>query len=114
MVIGRIVPTVGRVIAVLRRIQERIERSCERLGLSYPWWIPAYTTMACIGITVAAFAQRGAAIGEPVIIAALVVTLAPTLTWSVAGWLAPPWIEAVFSSAAVALYLTHPVEPDLA
>ncbi|MDT4915560.1 MAG: hypothetical protein QOH89_260 [Pseudonocardiales bacterium] len=114
MVIRRIVPTVGRVIAVLRRVQERIERSCERLGLSYPWWVPAYSTMACIAITVAAFVQRGAMFGSPAIVAALVLTVAPTLIWAAAGWLVQPWIEAIASSTAVALYLTHPVEPDLA
>src|SRR5439155_15562713 len=90
------------------------ERSCERLGLSYPWWIPAYSTLACIGLTIAAFAQRGAAAWSPAITVALLLTLAPTLIWAVGGWLAPPWIEAVAISAAVALYLTHPVAPDLA
>ena len=114
MMLPRIVPTVGRVIAVLRRVKERIEVSCERLGLSYPWWIPAYTTLACIGITVAAFAQRGSAAGSPAIIVALALTLAPTMIWAWAGWLAPPWTEAIALSAAVALYLTHPVEADLA
>jgi signal transduction histidine kinase len=102
------------VIAVLHRIKERIEVSCERLGLNYPWWIPAYTTLACIAITVAAFAQRGSAAGSPAVLAALALTLAPTLIWAAAGWLAPPWTEAIALSTAVALYLTHPVEPDLA
>lgn len=109
-----ILPTVSCVIAVLRQVQERIERSCERLGLSYPWWIPAYATVACIGITVAAFAQRGAAAGSPAAIAALALTLAPTLIWAGRGWLVPPWVEAIATSTAVALYLTHPVEPDVA
>jgi signal transduction histidine kinase len=102
------------VIALLRRIQERIEVSCARLGLSYPWWVPAYSTLACIAITIAAFTQRGADAGSPVIIAALVMTLLPTLIWSVRGWLVQPWIEGVVTSVAVALYLTHPVEPDFA
>jgi signal transduction histidine kinase len=102
------------VIALLRRIQERVEVSCARLGLSYPWWIPAYSTLACIAITIAAFAQRGAHTGSPVIIAALVMTLLPTAIWAVRGWLVQPWIEAVVTSVAVALYLTHPVEPDFA
>jgi signal transduction histidine kinase len=102
------------VIAVLRRVQERIEVSCARLGLSYPWWIPAYSTLACIAIAVAAFAQRGSAAGAPVIIAALVLTITPTVIWAVLGWLVPPWIEAATTSVAVALYLTHPVEPDFA
>jgi signal transduction histidine kinase len=114
MMTSEFIPTVGPVIAVLRRVQERIERSCERLGLSYPWWIPAYSTMACIAITIAAFAQRGAAATSLAIIAALVLTLVPTMIWAVLGWLVPPWIEGVATSLAVALYLTHPVEPDLA
>src|SRR5919107_1149326 len=101
MIRERFVPTVGPVIAVLRRVKERIEVSCERLGLSYPWWIPAYTTLACIGITIAAFAQRGSAAGSPAMIIALALTLAPTLIWSWAGWLAPPWIEAIALSTAV-------------
>jgi signal transduction histidine kinase len=114
MMPSAIVPTVGWVSAVLGRVRERIERSCERLGLTYPWWIPAYATAACIAITVAAFAQRGEAVTSPVVIAALAVTLAPTAIWAVKGWLVPPWIEAVATSTAVALYLTHPAEPDFA
>jgi signal transduction histidine kinase len=102
------------VIAVLRRVKVRIEASCERLGLTYPWWIPAYSTMAFLAISIAAFAQRGDAAGSPVIVVALVLTLAPTAIWTVKGWLAPPWSEAIAVSSAVALYLTHPVQPDLA
>lgn len=109
-----IIPTVAPVIGMLQGVQERIERSCERLGLSYPWWIPAYSTLAFIALTVTAFAQRGAAASSPAIIVALVLTLAPTLSWAVSGWLAPPWIEAVMISVAVPLYLTHPVTPDIA
>src|SRR5437763_11492350 len=91
-------PTVRPVIALLSRVQERIEVSCARLGLSYPWWIPAYSTLACIAITVAAFAQRGSNMASPAIIAALVLTLGPTLVWCVRGWLVPPWIEAATTS----------------
>ena len=108
------VPTVRAVIAVLRRVQERIELSCERLGLTYPWWIPAYTAAACVAIAVAAYAQRTDAVGSPAMIGALVLTLAPTAIWAAAGWLLPPWVESGAISAAVALFLTHPVQPDLA
>jgi signal transduction histidine kinase len=52
--------------------------------------------------------------GSPAIIAALVLTLAPTAVWTIKGWLAPPWIESIAVTTAVALYLTHPVDPDLA
>ena len=99
---------------MLRHVQGRIERSCERLGLSYPWWIPAYSTAACVTITVIAFAQRGAAAWSPPIVCALVLTLAPVLVWGVRGWLAPPWTEAAAFTIAVGLYLTHPVTPDFA
>jgi signal transduction histidine kinase len=102
------------VIGLLRRVQQRIEVSCARLGLSYPWWIPAYSTLACIAITVAAFAQRGGHTASPLIITALVLTVVPTLIWCVRGWLVPPWIEAATTSLAVALYLSHPVAPDFA
>ena len=54
---GAIVPTVDAVMAVLLQVQDRIEASCERLGVNYPWWIPAYSTLATITITVIAFAQ---------------------------------------------------------
>lgn len=101
-------------IALLQRIRERIERSCERLGLTYPWWIPAYTTLAYVAIAIAAFAQRGAAASSAPVITALVLSLAPTVIWFVKGWLAPPWVEAAAMSLSVALYLTHPVQPDLA
>lgn len=108
------VPSVNCVIAVLRRTKERIELSCERLGLTYPWWIPAYSTVAFLAISVAAFAQRASVAGSPVIIVALVLTLLPTAIWTVRGWLMPPWFEAIAVSTAVALYLVHPVQPDLA
>jgi signal transduction histidine kinase len=111
---GPNLPKVRPVSALLRRIQERIEISCARLGLSYPWWVPAYSTLACIAITIAAFVQRGGDAGSPVIIAALVLTIAPTVIWCVRGWLVPPWIEAATTSVAVALYLSQPVEPDFA
>jgi signal transduction histidine kinase len=114
MAVAANAPSVNCVIAVLRRVKERIELSCERLGLTYPWWIPAYSTVAFIAISVAAFAQRGADAGSPVIITALVLTLAPTAIWTIKGWLCPPWIESVALSTAVALYLTQPVQPDLA
>jgi signal transduction histidine kinase len=107
-------PRVDVVTAGLRHVQERIERSCERLGLSYPWWIPAYSTLAAIAITVAAFAQRSAAASSPPVIIALVLTMAPLAVWGFRGWLVPPWIEALAAAAAVALYLTHPVTPDFA
>jgi signal transduction histidine kinase len=102
------------VISLLRRAKERIEASCERIGLTYPWWIPAYSTMAFLAISIAAFAQRGSDTGSPVIIAALVLTLGPTAIWTMRGWLVPPWVEAIAVSIAVALYLTHPVQPDMA
>jgi signal transduction histidine kinase len=102
------------VLALLGRVQDRIEASCERLGLSYPWWIPAYSTMATIVITFIAFGQRGSHVASPAIIVALVLTLIPVLVWMGSSWLFPPWFEAVSTSTAVALYLTHPVGPDFA
>jgi signal transduction histidine kinase len=118
MASGAIVLRVETVIAaVLRRvqnIQERIELSCERLGLSYPWWIPAYSTLAAIAISVVAFAQRGADAGSPAVVIALVLTLLPVSVWMFTSWMLPPWLEASLMSVAVALYVTHPVTPDFA
>jgi hypothetical protein len=51
------VPSVNGVIVVLRRVKERIEASCDRLGLTYPWWIPAYSTLAFLALSVAAIAE---------------------------------------------------------
>lgn len=99
---------------LLRRVQERIERSCERLGLTYPWWIPAYATLAMLSITGVAFVQRGNAMSSPSVIAALALTVLPFAVWTVRGWLVPPWIEAAVTTVAVALYLSHPVTPDFA
>ncbi|HJQ42674.1 MAG TPA: histidine kinase [Jatrophihabitantaceae bacterium] len=101
-------------IVVLRRVQERIERSCERLGLAYPWWIPAYSTLAVIVISAVAFGQRSDALSAPVIIAALALTLLPVAVWGRFGWLVPPWAEALFTAVAVSLYLTQPAAPDFA
>ena len=102
------------VIGVLRRVQERIERSCERLGLTYPWWIPAYATLAMLVLTGVAFVQRGEAMSSPSALAALALTLLPLAIWAARGWLVPPWIESGLTTIAVALYLVHPVTPDFA
>jgi signal transduction histidine kinase len=99
---------------LLRRVQSGIERSCERLGLSYPWWIPAYSAMTCIVLTIVAYAQRGAFAPSLATIAALILTLSPVVVWAMLGWLVPPWIEALTTTVAVALYLTQPATPDFA
>jgi signal transduction histidine kinase len=102
------------VLGLLRRVQRGIERSCERLGLSYPWWIPAYSALTCIALTIAAYVQRGALAPSLPTIAALILTLSPIAVWALLGWLVPPWIEALTTTVAVALYLTQPVAPDFA
>jgi signal transduction histidine kinase len=114
MALCPIVLTVRDVLDVLLRVQDRIERSCARLGLTYPWWIPAYSTLAAITITVVAFAQRGSDALSPAIVGALVLSLSPVLLWLFTSWLMLPVIEAAVLSAAVALYLTQPVTPDFA
>jgi signal transduction histidine kinase len=95
-------------------VQERIERSCERLGLSYPWWIPAYSTLATVVLTAVAFGQRGASAWSPAMVGGLVLTLLPVLLWMVSGSLMLPWIEALAVTCGVSLYLTHAVTVDFA
>lgn len=101
-------------MAVLLRLQDRIERSCARLGLTYPWWIPAYSTLASIAITVIAFAQRGSHAASPAILGALLLSLSPVLLWMFTSWLMLPVIEAAVLSGAVGLYLTQSATPDFA
>jgi signal transduction histidine kinase len=100
------------VIAWLWHVQAKIEASCERLGLSYPWWIPAYSSGACVVLDVIAFAQRG--VPTLWVSVAAVLALSPVLVWASRGWLMPPWIESALTTIAVALFLTHPVAPDFA
>jgi signal transduction histidine kinase len=114
MALWPIVLTVRCVLGVLLRVQDRIERSCARLGLTYPWWIPAYSTLASITITVVAFAQRGSHAWSPAIVGALLLSLSPVLLWLFTSWLMLPVVEAAVLSGAVALYLTQPVTPDFA
>jgi signal transduction histidine kinase len=98
----------------LRRLQERIELSCARLGLAYPWWIPAYATAATVILAVAAVVQRNALFPPTPVALAGLLALGPTLLWMLSGRLLPPLVESLIITVAVALLLTHPVSPDVA
>ncbi len=106
----------GAVLTVptlVTRAMARIEESCARLGVPYPWWIPAWSTAAGAVITVAALVQRRAMpVGLLVLAGAL--ALVPLLAWTLTGRLLRPWIEAVLVTAAVVVLLTRPVEIDVA
>jgi signal transduction histidine kinase len=102
------------VTAALYRLKDRLERSCARLGVNYPWWIPAYSTVAAAVLNVVAYAQRGVLHPEPQVALAALLTLAPVLRWIISGRLLPPWLESITTAAAVMLYLTQPVSPDFA
>lgn len=99
---------------VLSRTKARIERSCARLGVNYPWWIPAYSTLACVVITVIAYVQRGALHPDPAVAVALALSVGPIVLWAVHGSMLPPVVEAVLTTVAVGLYLSQPVSPDFA
>jgi signal transduction histidine kinase len=102
------------VTVALCRLKDRMERSCARLGVSYPWWIPAYSTLAAVVLNAVAYAQRGVLHPEPQVAVAALLALAQVLVWIISGWLMPPWLEAVTTAVAVVLYLTQPVSPDFA
>ena len=91
-----------------------MERSCARLGVSYPWWIPAYSTLAALVLNALAYAQRGVLHPAPLAALAALLALGPVLVWIVSGRLLPPWLESITTAAAVMLYLTQPVSPDFA
>lgn len=101
-------------VRLLGLLKARIERSCERLGVNYPWWIPAYSTLACVVITLIAYFQRGSLHSDPAVIAALALSVVPIFIWIGTGLILPHGIEAVITTAAVGLYLVHPVTPDFA
>ncbi len=96
------------------RLQQRIERSCEARGVHYPWWIPAYSTLACVALDVAAYVQRGALHPQATTLAAALIALIPLVVWAARGVLLPPWLEASATTVAVVLFLVHPVTPDFA
>ena len=91
-----------------------MERSCARLGVNYPWWIPAYSTLAAVVLNAIAYAQRGILHPTPQVAIAALLALGPVLVWIVSGRLLPPWLESITTAAAVVLYLTQPVSPDFA
>lgn len=91
-----------------------MERSCARLGVNYPWWIPAYSTLAAMVLNAIAYAQRGILHPTPQVAIAALLALGPVLVWIVSGRLLSPWLESITAAAAVVLYLTQPVSPDFA
>ncbi|GAB2470525.1 sensor histidine kinase [Jatrophihabitans fulvus] len=98
----------------MRRLQLRIERSCERMGATYPWWIPAFTTLATVAIAVASWAQRGAVNAPVSVQLATVLTVSPLVLWCLTARMLMPLVESATTLVAVALFLTDPASPDLA
>jgi signal transduction histidine kinase len=98
---------------VLTRAKARIEDSCARLGVPYPWWVPAWSTGAGTVLAVAALIQRrDMPLG--LLVPAGLLTLGPLLVWAITGRLLWPWLEAVLVIAGVVVLLTQPLDIDIA
>ena len=98
---------------MLTRAKQRIEDSCARIGVPYPWWVPAWSTGAGTVLAAAAVIQRrDMPLG--LLVPAAVLSVAPLLVWLTTGRLLPPWVESVLITAGVVLLMTHPMDIDLA
>ncbi|TDQ00935.1 signal transduction histidine kinase [Labedaea rhizosphaerae] len=98
---------------MLSQAKRRIENSCARLGVPYPWWVPAWSTGAGTVLAAAALIQRrDMPIG--LLVPAGLLALGPLLIWLVTGRLLAPWMESVLVTAGVVLLMTHPLDLDLA
>lgn len=96
-------------------LRARIEASCLRHGLHYPWWIPTYSSVGTVALAVAAVYQRGALLPPTPIALAGLLAISPHLIWALTGRILPALVEAAALWAAVAvLLLAHPVGADLA
>ena len=100
-------------LTLLSRMKARIEDACARLGVPYPWWVPAWSTGAGTVIAIGAVLQRPG-VSPAVLGPAAVLAVGPLLVWVFTGRLLRPWVEAVLVTAGVVLFLTHPVDIDLA
>ena len=95
----------------LRRFRERLEASIARKGMTVPWWVPGYTTLASVVIAAVAVSQRGASV--PIVLGGLL-AITPLLGWLITGDMLPSWLEGLLVLGAVTLLLTHPATPDFA
>jgi signal transduction histidine kinase len=101
-------------VRILKRLKARLEASCARLGVPYPWWMPATSHALSAMIIVAALIQRQAMF-PPALLALTALPLAATpLLWVIAGWLLPPWLDTLVVTAVVAVLLIRPQAADLA
>ncbi len=100
-------------LAVATRLRTRIEQSCAHYGTPYPWWIPAWSTLASTVITVAALVQHRL-MPPTLLVLAAVLALGPLLVWALTGRLLWPWLEALLMTAAVTVLLTQPATIDVA
>ncbi|GAA1958443.1 sensor histidine kinase [Amycolatopsis minnesotensis] len=100
-------------LVVATRVKARIESSCARLGVPYPWWIPAWSTAASASIAAAALIQRHAL--PPALLAlAAVLAYGHLAMWTLSGRMLLPWMDALLVAAAVLVLLAHPVRADIA
>ncbi|QWF77820.1 sensor histidine kinase [Amycolatopsis sp. CA-230715] len=100
-------------LAVATRVKVRLENSCARLGVPYPWWIPAWSTAASAAMAVAALIQRHA-MPPALLVLAAVLVYGHLVVWTASGRMLWPWMDAVLVAAAVLVLLTHPVPTDVA
>ncbi|WP_083933123.1 sensor histidine kinase [Sciscionella marina] len=101
-------------LAIATRVKARIEHSSARLGVPYPWWVPAWATAASTIIAVAALIQRYA-LAPGWLVVAGVLLYGHLVVWIVTGRMLRPWMEALLAAAAVVvLLLGHPVSTDIA
>ncbi|TCO60829.1 sensor histidine kinase [Actinocrispum wychmicini] len=96
---------------MLQRFKARLEATCLRLGVPYPWWLPLASAVLSIGFTLAALAQRGALLPPTPLALVLVPPAVYWLQWIITGWWMSPWLEAVIVTGFVAVLLTVPTGP---
>ncbi len=108
MTVGPRLPTLGRMVARLRR---RIEEKCQVRGLLYPWWVPLTCFVGQLVCVLLALGFRGELwpIG-PLHLTLLLVAASPVIQIGVGRWL--PWyLDGLGPLLAAAWLLAVPASP---
>lgn len=95
---------------MLQQFKTRLEASCSRLGVPYPWWLPVASTTLSILFTIGALVQRHALLPPTLIALALLPLPITWVQWAFTGWMSP-WFDSLMSTFVVGLLLASAPVP---
>lgn len=101
-------------MVLLDGFRARLEASLAHKGMTVPWWVPAYTTVASVVVALIAVGQRGAPLPSIPIALGGLLAIAPLVVWAIRGTMLPSWLEAILVFGAVTILLTKAATPDFA